>query len=339
MKALSKIYTRDYPIILDQIWGRSYVSFLGTRLKVEPGLVFYLRRGLTEAYRDLQSVNHEIDSIIKKTATKNRRFYTKFIAEYSSKALILKNNALKQEITRLDLLRYCRDLRNFWPAIYVYTYLPKNKTVPLATRRQLLKFRQAHDRLEYVFFEHITGSLHHLYPKLGKYSKFISWEELRSNTIPSKFVLVRRSKEQIIYKDKLISLENFRLLQNKLSFYLADNTKIADNVSEIKGQAAFKGRVKGKVRKIFKSTEINTIKKGEILVTYMTVPNFLPAMKKAAAFVTDEGGITCHAAIVAREMKKPCLIGTKIATSILKNGDYIEVNASRGLIRILERAK
>ena len=65
---------------------------------------------------------------------------------------------------------------------------------------------------------------------------------------------------------------------------------------------------------------------GEILVSTMTVPDFLPAMKKAAAFVTDEGGITCHAAIVAREMKKPCVIGTKFATEVLRNGDLIESN-------------
>ncbi len=51
----------------------------------------------------------------------------------------------------------------------------------------------------------------------------------------------------------------------------------------------------------------------------MTFPSFIAAMQKAAAFVTDEGSITCHAAIVAREMKKPCIIGTKNATKILKD--------------------
>ena len=62
----------------------------------------------------------------------------------------------------------------------------------------------------------------------------------------------------------------------------------------------------------------------------------MPAMEKAAAFVTDEGGITCHAAIVAREMKKPCIIGTKIATKVLKDGDLVEVDAEKGIVRILK---
>ncbi len=70
----------------------------------------------------------------------------------------------------------------------------------------------------------------------------------------------------------------------------------------------------------------------------MTRPDYLPAMKKASAFVTDEGGITCHAAIVAREMKKPCIVGTKIATKILKDGDEVEVDANAGMIRVLKRA-
>ena len=60
-------------------------------------------------------------------------------------------------------------------------------------------------------------------------------------------------------------------------------------------------------------------------------------MKKAAAFVTDEGGTLCHAAIVARELNKPCVIGTKIATEIFKNGDMVEVDAERGIVRKVDK--
>lgn len=64
-----------------------------------------------------------------------------------------------------------------------------------------------------------------------------------------------------------------------------------------------------------------------------THPNYLPAMKIAKAFITNEGGMICHAAIVARELNKPCIVGTKIATKVLKDGDLIEVNANSGIIR------
>ena len=65
----------------------------------------------------------------------------------------------------------------------------------------------------------------------------------------------------------------------------------------------------------------------------MTTPDFVPAMEKAAAIVTDRGGILCHAAIVSREMSKPCIIGTKIATKVLKDGDLVEVDADKGVVR------
>jgi pyruvate,water dikinase len=64
----------------------------------------------------------------------------------------------------------------------------------------------------------------------------------------------------------------------------------------------------------------------------MTSPEFVPAMHRAIAIVTDEGGVLCHAAIVSREMEKPCIIGTKIATKSLKDGDFVEVDTKKGLV-------
>ncbi|MFC1612894.1 PEP-utilizing enzyme [Patescibacteria group bacterium] len=74
-----------------------------------------------------------------------------------------------------------------------------------------------------------------------------------------------------------------------------------------------------------------------MLVSHMTNPGIVPAMKQAVAIITDMGGITCHAAIVSRELKKPCIIGTKIATQVLKDGDMVEVDADKGIVRILKR--
>lgn len=65
----------------------------------------------------------------------------------------------------------------------------------------------------------------------------------------------------------------------------------------------------------------------------MTSVDFIPAMEKASAFVTNEGGVTSHASIVSREMNKPCIIGTRIATKIFKDGDLVEVDANNGIVR------
>ena len=67
----------------------------------------------------------------------------------------------------------------------------------------------------------------------------------------------------------------------------------------------------------------------------MTSPDYVPYLKKVAAIVTDEGGVNCHAAIVSREMNIPCIIGTKIATQVLKDDDRVEVDADNGIVKIL----
>ena len=113
---------------------------------------------------------------------------------------------------------------------------------------------------------------------------------------------------------------------------------LADDVREMKGVTASKGYAKGIARICESVSDIDKFVEGDILVASMTRPEYLPAMHKAIAFVTNEGGITCHAAIVSREMGKPCVIGTKIATQVIKDGDTIEVDANAGVVRILEKA-
>ncbi len=105
---------------------------------------------------------------------------------------------------------------------------------------------------------------------------------------------------------------------------------------DVRGQCASIGRAEGFVRIINNSKDIAKMKPGDILVSSMTRPELVPAMKKAAAVVTDEGGITSHAAIVSRELGIPCIIGTKVATKMLKDGDFVEVNANHGVVRKVE---
>lgn len=106
---------------------------------------------------------------------------------------------------------------------------------------------------------------------------------------------------------------------------------------EISGNVASNGIVRGRVKVVHSESELEKVHSGDVLVAYMTKPSYLPVMRKAVAFITNEGGITCHAAIVAREMRKPCIIGTKIATHVLKDGDLVEVDANNGVVRLLER--
>ena len=100
----------------------------------------------------------------------------------------------------------------------------------------------------------------------------------------------------------------------------------------LKGLGASPGVAVGKVKILSGATEINRMEPGEVLVTTMTTPDMVPAMTKAAAIVTDEGGMTCHAAIVSRELGVPCIVGTQEATRLLRSGMTITVDGKLGVV-------
>lgn len=113
--------------------------------------------------------------------------------------------------------------------------------------------------------------------------------------------------------------------------------RLPDATSEIKGRAAWSGCVQGIARVVLSHDGKDaTFNEGDILVSISSNLNLMSLIQKSAAIVTDEGGVTCHAAIIARELQKPCIIGTKHATSLIKDGDRIEVNADTGIVTILK---
>ncbi|MBU1855220.1 MAG: hypothetical protein KKF89_05845 [Nanoarchaeota archaeon] len=119
--------------------------------------------------------------------------------------------------------------------------------------------------------------------------------------------------------------------QKIISSFEKEKTKTKSKV--IKGRTVSKGFAKGQARILKDAKNCNKMKHGEILIATMTSPDYIIAIRKAAAIVTDEGGITCHAAIVARELKIPCIVGTKVATKIFKDGDLVEVDANKGIVK------
>ncbi|MBI2444809.1 hypothetical protein HYV43_00270 [Candidatus Micrarchaeota archaeon] len=102
---------------------------------------------------------------------------------------------------------------------------------------------------------------------------------------------------------------------------------------ELKGFCANPGTAQGHACIIRTPEDLPKMKEGDVLVSPMTTPELVPAIKRASAIVTDTGGITCHAAIVSRELNKPCLIGTHHATRVFKDGDLLEVDAAAGWVR------
>jgi len=102
---------------------------------------------------------------------------------------------------------------------------------------------------------------------------------------------------------------------------------------KIQGLGASSGIVQGKVVIVKTLKDLSKVKKNDIMVAVTTHPDYVPAMQRASAIVTDEGGITSHAAIVARELQMPCVVGTKVATKLLKNNDLVEVDGSKAIVK------
>lgn len=173
-----------------------------------------------------------------------------------------------------------------------------------------------------------------------KYLKYLSFDEvdqvlrglISASTLKHRresgmLVMIEEGGYQVIEGDEADSVR-----QDLESLLL----KKSERGQVISGQTASQGHAKGVARVIMKHEQFQDFRKGEVLVTSMTRPEFLPLMKKAAAIVTNEGGITSHAAIVSRELGKPCVIGTKNATELINDGDLVEVRGNHGTVRIMK---
>ena len=151
----------------------------------------------------------------------------------------------------------------------------------------------------------------------------------------SKKIIAERKKGFVLYLSadkKLVCLQGAGVPKALKLFRLVVTEGIT---TQITGMVASKGLASGKVVIVHGAKDLNKVKEGNILVAIATHPDYVPAMRRAVAIVTDEGGITSHAAIVSREFGLPCIVGTKKATKLLKDGDTIEVNADGGWIKIL----
>ncbi len=152
---------------------------------------------------------------------------------------------------------------------------------------------------------------------------------------PSIKELQARRKNGVYYWDKQGHEAVFGKECDKVKKAILGNLDLSE-VDDFRGLTACTGKARGRVKIVKSVKEIDKVNKGDILVAVMTRPDYIPAMKKSAAIVTDEGGVTCHAAIVARELGIPCIIGTKIATKVLKEGMLVEVNANHSWVRIVK---
>jgi pyruvate,water dikinase len=167
--------------------------------------------------------------------------------------------------------------------------------------------------------------------------KYVTLDELKQNLEnPEKLRALQKKRAESVFITAVEEYE-FKIFEGLKAERMAQEMlPKVEKTSFVKGLVGCVGAnpvVRGTARVLLSPSEIARVNAGDVLVTQMTTPEFVPAMRKALAVVTDEGGVTCHAAIVSRELGIPCVIGTKTATKIFKDGDLVEVNASTGMVR------
>ncbi len=157
---------------------------------------------------------------------------------------------------------------------------------------------------------------------------------LKSLSLPVNVIISHRKQHPCVItsqENKLnVKIIDFPIPEQYPTIMLTLETP--EKEQQIKGYIAYRGKVRGMVRIVHSYHDIKKIQPGEILVANTTHPTYVPGMQKAAAFVTNEGGIASHAAVVARELMKPCIVGTRIATKVLQDGDFVEVDADNGIV-------
>ena len=204
---------------------------------------------------------------------------------------------------------------------------------------------------KYIYLDNLAADLHRYlfflmatlikrkfeisYKDLNWYS-FQELEELvKENIVITKTQLDERGKYRIMVQmDGKINFFYGRELFKKIETVVPKN--LYSKIRVITGNAACRGIARGKVAIIKGTNDTGKMKKGNILVAPNTGPELVMTMRKAAGIITDWGGVTSHAAIVSREFGIPCIVGTDIATQVLKDGDLVEVDGNEGVVRILK---
>lgn len=281
--------------------------------------------------------------------------YRKKFDYYKSNYAYIKH--ISSEEIESEIRKYLEDIKLLKAEYKKLDQYAKNKQVevdivlknhrlkenPLWFFSQLTYWREHRKKINLMGIHVLDFVLSAVEEKTGiqkKYLHYLSFDEMDNvlkGLIPSA-TLERRYKDGILVT---ILGDGYKIFEGVEANSIKEDLEAllsgeARKIPILTGQTASQGYAKGVARIILTQEDFGKFIEGEVLVTSMTRPEFVPLMKKAVAIVTNEGGITCHAAIVSRELGKPCVIGTKNATQVIKDGDLVEVRANHGTVRVLK---
>ncbi|MDO8563739.1 MAG: PEP-utilizing enzyme [Nanoarchaeota archaeon] len=331
-----KNYERDTSFVLEGIWGQGLEKFIYERLKVKiknkPLVLFYVDEENLQIWENEEAFIEYRDILLKENK-KSSLFIDEIIREY--KETLAKIEKIWREGATQDKNKigdYIILVKRGMSLFSIWYYSLTNDKTPKIINDKLTELRNKDE-----FFAKNDMFIKSCLIELGvkkELANLVFSEEFPN--IPSEQTLLQRKKGLVSIDGKENIIVNLKSFASENKNYIFEGLNVNTlGLKEVKGQIGNKGIVKGRVRIVKNYKQAEEVKPGEVIVSPMTTPDFLIAMKKAVAFVTNEGGIICHAGIMAREMNKPCVIGTKVATDVFKNGDLVEVDANKGTVKII----
>ncbi len=343
---LTKLFTREHSLFYFCLWHESDLKgikkWIGLDLKNNLFVCEGKKRKCTVWY-DLTYGGHKFGILwhkIRENVEKNPLFFEEVKKDfYKYWFKVLPYFKQSKEIKNIEELKkyYCL-LVKLWMPMAVIINIPEIGGMPQNFKNEAVKIREetqyesnCADKIYQDFFSEN-------YPAYIEIKDSISPREVfslqkRKFTAKELGKIRRRLGGYFLLDGKIFLKSELSKILKERKIYLDFDSEIDFN--ELKGVGVCKGFVQGRVKLVLYKDQIQNFKPGQILVSEMTGIDFVPAMKKALAIITDEGGMTSHAAIVSRELRKPCIVGTKIATKVFKDGDLVEVDANKGIVRKL----
>ena len=304
--------------------------------------IFYFCNNIFEEYYNYTSIEENVNLMVNYIL----KYYKKRFIEYVNEALLACKN-IENDLDKLSIDEIKNLCNKIFPINNIVNFLEArlyNENVEKTKEdidfiKYVIKDREYYDEIEYRIDDELEKRIKEKLTKeyLGFY-RVMTIDEIFKDKKVSVDELKARNNGFAFYDGKIIlkkDLNNF-FKENAFNIVLKEEEKIIKEDC-IKGSVAYPGKVKGIAKIVYSIEDTKKINEGDIIISPMTVPNFIDAVKRAKAIVTDEGGTVCHAALIARELKKTCIVGTKNATKILKDGMIIEVDGDMGIVKIINK--
>ncbi|MEI8096639.1 MAG: PEP/pyruvate-binding domain-containing protein [Candidatus Moraniibacteriota bacterium] len=340
-KILTNIFSREKNLLYFCMWDdsdRKSVELLEESL--ENNIFIIPKKGKGSVWYEREELQELKENFLEKFKDHENNLFWNRIQDLSSSSWnFIEPYAIGvksiQTVDEFD--EYYNHLVNFWTCLssFIYEVLDDNRVDP-TIKKEFTDLRNKTEKYTEQMSTVLNNFIDHQ-PELGLIMNFVTKKEILAILDGSVDVerFYCRSDGCFMLNGNVFPLSQFDQVLQEQGFTMEH---ISIDTKEVIGNIAYEGIVRGYVRVVYSFDDLAKVQSGDVLVTEMTNPKYLSAFQKSVAVVTDQGGTLCHAAITARELKKPCVIGTKFATQILHDGDLVEVDADNGVVRLLKKA-